>query len=58
MIQMELTDREKLLIQNALFIMECQCIGDEIKYDIKQDLIEGGGVPDVDELRAIMNKMR
>ncbi len=54
---MELTDREKLLIQNALFILECQCIGDDINYDIKQDLIEGGGVPEVDEIRKLMRKV-
>jgi hypothetical protein len=55
---MELNDREKLLIQNALFILECQCLDDGINYDIKQDLIEGGGVPDVDEIRALINKIR
>ena len=55
---MELNDREKILIQNAIFILECQCIGDDIDHEIKQDLIDGGGVPDVDELRAIINKMR
>lgn len=54
---MELNDREKLLIQNALFILECQSIGDEIDYDIKQDLKDGGGVPDMDELRKLMRKV-
>lgn len=53
---MELNDREKLLIQNALFILECQCLDDGINYDIKQDLM--GGVPDIDEIRALINKIR
>ena len=55
---MELTEREKLIIQNAVFILECQCIGDDIDHEIKQDLIDGGGVPDMDETRALINKMR
>jgi hypothetical protein len=53
-----LNDREKLLIQNALFILECQSLDDSINYDIKQDLVAGGGVPDVDEIRALINKIR
>lgn len=55
---MELTERERVLIQNALFIMECQCLDDTLNYDIKQDLIASGGVPDTDEIRLLTNKMR
>jgi hypothetical protein len=54
---MELNDREKLLISNALYILECQAIGDDIDYEIKQDLIAGGGAPDMDEIRALMRKV-
>ena len=55
---MELTQREKVLIQNALFILECQSLRDEIDYEIQQDLIASGGIPDMDEIRLLTNKMR
>jgi len=55
---MKLTEREKVLIQNALFILETQCLSDSINYEIKQDLIASGGVPDMDEIRLLTNKIR
>ena len=54
---MELNDREKLLIQNALFILECQTIGDDIDYEIKQEIAQGGGNVTMEEIRELMRKV-
>ena len=51
---MELTEREKLLITNGLYILECQCRGDELDHDLVHDL---GGTPKPKEVRALMNKV-
>ena len=50
----ELNNREKELITNALYILEDQCMGDELHPDIENDL---GGTPDPDEVRALMDKI-
>lgn len=52
---MNITKREKDLIINALYIMECQCFGNELDHDITLDL---GVAPDSDEVRDLMNKIK
>ena len=60
---MELNEREKCLIGHALFILECQCCGggEDLHYEIKDELEEEGGVPDPnseeDEIRVLMKKI-
>ena len=51
---MKLSDREYELITNALYIMEGQCIGDELDYEIEEDL---DGTPDPEEVRELMYKL-
>lgn len=52
---MKLSEREKNLITTALFILESQCIGDDLYFGIEDDL---GGRPDPDEVRALMEKFK
>jgi hypothetical protein len=47
------TQREKDLIIKALYILECQCIGDELHFEIKNEL---GGTPSDDEVRELMER--
>ncbi len=56
---MELTEREKTLITYGLFTLENQCFndGDELPHEVREELIERGGVPDADETRALMEKI-
>lgn len=57
---MELTEREKVLIEYGLFVLENQCFndGEDLHYEIKNELDERGGVPDSDETRALMAKFK
>ena len=52
---MELIQREKQLITYALYIMEGQCAGGDLHYEIEDEL---GGTPDPDEIRNLMNKIK
>jgi hypothetical protein len=52
---MILTQREKLLITYALYIMEGQCAGRDLHYEIEDEL---GGTPDPTEVRDLMNKVK
>ncbi len=56
---MQLTEREKTLITYGLFTLENQCFndGDELPHEVREELIERGGVPDCDETRALMEKI-
>ncbi len=56
---MELNDREKILITYGLFVLENQCFndGEDLHHEIKDELIEKGGVPDADETRELMGKI-
>lgn len=49
----KLTKREKNLIVQALYILECQSMGDELHYEIKDTL---GGTPSDIEIRDLMEK--
>ncbi|MBX4206086.1 hypothetical protein KW795_02715 [Candidatus Microgenomates bacterium] len=49
---MKLTKREVLLITNALYILECQIIGNELDHDIESDL----GRTRATEVRILMNR--
>lgn len=57
---MKLTEREKLLIEYGLFVLENQCFndGEDLHYEIRDELEENGGVPDSDETRALMKKIK
>lgn len=46
--------REKKLILAGLGILEDRCIGDELHYDLVDEL---GGTPDDEEVRALMDKL-
>jgi hypothetical protein len=50
------TDREKMLITNALYILECQCIGDDLDGELKNEIEEAGGMPGDEEIRTIMER--
>ena len=52
---LNLSDREKLLLTNALYILENQCYGDELHHEVEDEL---DGVPNPDEIRALMNKIK
>jgi hypothetical protein len=47
----DFTDREKLLITSALYILECQCFGEELDHDTVREL---DGTPDPEEVRKLM----
>lgn len=49
-----ITNREQTLIVKALFILECQCRGDELNCEISGEL---GGTPDPKEIRKLMGKV-
>lgn len=51
---MILSDRERLLIVNALYILECQCYAEEIDHDLEKDF---NGTPKPSEVRNLMNKI-
>ncbi len=57
---MELNDREKTLITYGLFVLENQCFndGEDLHHEIRDELIEKGGVPDCDGTRALMEKIK
>jgi len=52
---MTFTEREQLLIVNALYILEGQCIGEELHYELEGEF---GGIPDHEEVRALMDKIK
>lgn len=52
---MYITEREKTLILNGLHMIESQCHGDELHYEVKKDL---GGTPDPKEIRKLMNRIK
>lgn len=56
---MKLTEREKQLIGYGLFVLENQCFndGEDLHYEIKDELDGDGGVPNSDETRALMAKV-
>ena len=59
---MKLTKREKTLITYGLFILENQCFndGEDLHYEIKEELEKRGGVPNPsndDEIRDLMDKI-
>lgn len=55
-IEESFTDRERMLIINALYILECQCIGGDLDGELENEITEAGGMPEDDEIRNIMNK--
>ncbi len=59
MSSVRLTKREKTLIGYGLFVLENQCFndGEDLHYEIKDELEERGGVPDSNETRALMKKI-
>lgn len=50
------TDREKMLITNALYILECQCIGGDLDGELESEIEEAGGIPEYEEIRTIMER--
>ncbi len=54
---MELTKREKQLIIYGLFILEGQCLGGDLHYEIEDELKEDGGVPEEEEIRDLMGRV-
>ena len=52
----ELSEREIQLITYGLFILEGQCIGGDLHYEIEDELKEKGGVPKNDEVRTLMDR--
>ena len=55
---MKLTKREKQLITYGLFILETQCFGGDLHYEIEDELKESGGIPKDDEIRDLMDRIK
>ena len=51
----DLTEREKLLITNGLYMLECACRGKELGSTLKEEF---GGTPNPDEVRQLMDRIR
>lgn len=51
----ELTEREKLLIEYGLYVLECQCHAQELEPAVKDEL---NGTPESDEIRQLMSKFK
>jgi len=51
----KLNKREIDLITKALYIMEGQCAGDDLNWELEDEL---DGTPDPDEVRILMEKIR
>lgn len=52
---MEFTERENLLIVNALHELESQCYADEVHPEKVSEL---GGTPDPEEVRRLMDRFK
>ena len=49
------TEREKLLITNGLYMLECACRSKELGMTIKEEF---GGTPDPEKVRQLMDEIR
>lgn len=50
----ELTDRERVLIETGLYILSSECRSGDLHYELVDDL---GGVPDSDEVWSLKEKI-
>lgn len=53
--EMSLTHRDKELMTTGLYILECQCMGDELSPELADEL---DGTPDSGEIRDLMNRIK
>ena len=51
----DFTEREKLLITNGLYMLECACRGEDLDTVVKEEF---GRTPDPEEVRQLMDRIR
>ena len=50
----DLTEREKLLITNGLYMLESACRGEDLDETVREEF---GGTPNPEEVRQLMDKV-
>ncbi len=51
----QLNQRELELITTGLYLLESQCIAEELPHEIVSDL---GGIPDPTDVRTLMDRLK